>query len=1071
MAVDVKLLGFIQDLRLYNFLLYKDVTVQIPNGITILTGKNGTGKSLFLDALRLALGLKSRTIRMERLTHYLRDKEKDAIVEITLRNPFPLDSEVRGNRGNRILNTKDPSFDAIFLRDVIVKIRRRIHPNGTSSYQMFNSKREKFEKIKATQKNLLMEALSQVGIIANDELVFVPAEDFLGFINDTPENRYKIFMEKLGLNKSEENYNEVLTDLREKKDERFEIENKINQRKQESSELDQIHKDWKEKQDKKKNLTQMETKREWLELIELQKKRDSIERNIDLNEKKLLDSKKEAKKREKIIEEIKAEELEPVNLNYEKIEKKFNEGKAFQNQLKGSSSTLTMDEQKTNQELTKFKSKKKIISSEIETLEQRVSDIKKNAEDTDFHKYYDDQLKKLEDQKEIFEKNKGKIDDQIENREKELDDEYEKQRQEIERELKYLKKQLIELISKQDGKRKGNKPSRMDSVINNLNIFSNEIKKNKLDRSVIGPVYRLLDVEGHNSKWRQAISQSLKGILFDFIALDTESYSKLNEIRKSSTQFKGINIGYLNKDNLPERLYKIDGKIKTIRKESGYDVDFVYRKLIGEQDAIYYARLFSGGDHVLVDETDSKKVKDLTTKYRFSFMRIDRHLHTGRSGSDRSAGASKLPVLIGFQKEENIPETIKQINIKIKEKEQEQHSIMKGKSEIKKNDNKFIELQEKKSKIDQKIGGINTKINDLEEERENKDPNKIIQRCNSDIKDKKKELEKIYVSIQLNKERLENLLGQLREQDQQIADFDKKFKIIEKEIQKSKEERNVILKKLDTEIAEYKIINRESSSIEANLKKSQNNLNSEMNNLDELQKKFEGMKRPKEIPERMILMDRINRIKKEIAKIKVPEDHEQNYKKFKAFEEDLENKKEEYSNAIDKLEKEGKNWKEKIRTTIDDKVKDVNFVFKEILNSIGADGGIKIEKDEDHMKPSLTLYTQFGRELPRSIDQHSSGQKQAGIIALVLALQSQSITPITAIDEFDRGLDPVSKRNLIKMIPDMISRALELKGGALKGLFNPQFILVAPDIAMKDLSEGINYLTCVMAQDSTNIKS
>lgn len=145
----------------------------------------------------------------------------------------------------------------------------------------------------------------------------------------------------------------------------------------------------------------------------------------------------------------------------------------------------------------------------------------------------------------------------------------------------------------------------------------------------------------------------------------------------------------------------------------------------------------------------------------------------------------------------------------------------------------------------------------------------------------------------------------------------------------------------------------------------------------------------------------------------------------------------------------------------------MNSLFKEILNSIGADGTIEI--NEESNIPKLIIHTQFGLEEPRPIAQHSSGQKQAGIIALVLALQTQSVTPITAIDEFDRGLDPVSKRNLILQIPNMISRAMELKESDFTGKISPQFILVAPDISLKEMTEGMNYITCVKTKNNTVI--
>ncbi|MFX1492092.1 MAG: ATP-binding protein, partial [Promethearchaeota archaeon] len=48
-------------LRLVNFVIHRDTTIQLDTApITLITGSNGSGKTLILDALLFAIGVDSR---------------------------------------------------------------------------------------------------------------------------------------------------------------------------------------------------------------------------------------------------------------------------------------------------------------------------------------------------------------------------------------------------------------------------------------------------------------------------------------------------------------------------------------------------------------------------------------------------------------------------------------------------------------------------------------------------------------------------------------------------------------------------------------------------------------------------------------------------------------------------------------------------------------------------------------------------------------------------------------------------------------------------------------------------
>ena len=52
----------IKELYIDDYKILNNFKISFDSQLTVLIGKNGSGKSLFLDALRLILGLRSRTI-------------------------------------------------------------------------------------------------------------------------------------------------------------------------------------------------------------------------------------------------------------------------------------------------------------------------------------------------------------------------------------------------------------------------------------------------------------------------------------------------------------------------------------------------------------------------------------------------------------------------------------------------------------------------------------------------------------------------------------------------------------------------------------------------------------------------------------------------------------------------------------------------------------------------------------------------------------------------------------------------------------------------------------------------
>ena len=66
----------IKKLNIKNYAIIKELEIPFKNGLTVITGETGSGKSLVLEALGVSLGKKAHKMM-------IRNGEEKAIIEIT----------------------------------------------------------------------------------------------------------------------------------------------------------------------------------------------------------------------------------------------------------------------------------------------------------------------------------------------------------------------------------------------------------------------------------------------------------------------------------------------------------------------------------------------------------------------------------------------------------------------------------------------------------------------------------------------------------------------------------------------------------------------------------------------------------------------------------------------------------------------------------------------------------------------------------------------------------------------------------------------------------------------------
>jgi DNA repair protein RecN (Recombination protein N) len=94
-----------------NYALIKELDVELENGLTIITGETGAGKSILLGALSLILGTRADS-------SVLLDKNEKCIVEGTFR--------IEEYKLNELFISNDLDYEAV------TTLRREINPAGKS---------------------------------------------------------------------------------------------------------------------------------------------------------------------------------------------------------------------------------------------------------------------------------------------------------------------------------------------------------------------------------------------------------------------------------------------------------------------------------------------------------------------------------------------------------------------------------------------------------------------------------------------------------------------------------------------------------------------------------------------------------------------------------------------------------------------------------------------------------------------------------------------------------------------------------------------------------------------------
>ncbi|MHA1679743.1 MAG: AAA family ATPase [Promethearchaeota archaeon] len=1066
---------FIESVHLTNFLLYEDIEIPLKEGISILTGRNGSGKSLFLDALRLGLGLSSRTIRMDKIGQYLRDPEKSADITLTINNP-KVDDE-------RLLRSSNPKMNNLFFSESQVIIRRTIQAKGRGTDYYLRDAKNKYQKLDSDQKKALTEALFNIGINPHDELAFVPAEDFLNFMGKNGRERYLIFKEKIGLLEPEKRYKSVNEKI-------FNLKGKFQEMSSESSSLDSQliedelnHREWEKKQELFKEKEKWIEKLDWSHFKRIKKSFEISNKDLGRLKDEYARKSKELGEKSKIERNAEEErnKADEVYDNKANILKDINKKK---NVADGALSAMTKSLSSNKQDLGRLK-------GEISALERNIKDLKKQIEDlrsgnTDFQAAVRELKERAADIKnEIEQLNNDsinaekKIRDRKRNLFKEIDDEIKN----IEIQIKNLKEGINKKVEDVKTKDRGGRSSRKDST--RYIQFINELKKNGIKKSeYLGPLFQEISPQPGDEKWIDAISAKLGfKTLNGFLALKENVYRKMDEITKNNPIFKGIGVGSFFIDTVNQSLYEeqVDyHKISKLKEKNPKIYDNISGLIKGNKHALAYLRKYNGIDRILMldtsDRTIARKIAENMMNDGFGFFTVNCiPIEVRAQGTTRISSISRIPdfkigdSLDGGEFKEDGVNLLRQ---QVKQLENKIHNLYTKKSNIEIDDKKIKEQRHQIKEINQDIGRLKGDLAKVEKEINQKDPVALSKGLQRKIDDNNLKITKKKSLIKKITNDIEKIERDVKEKE----DTTEKLKIDIKTAKTNKDKANKILDEKNSALKEIQIelkeLTRELKIIEKDISSKEKKEEELKAKYEELYSRFKGKKEPKDLETEPRIEGYIQRIDEELEKYsKITDELEEKYQERIKLKEEYQEKREEIKKDLRDLEKEAAKWADKISETLDQKLDAINDAFNQILSVINASGSIVIENREDPNNMTLGIFVQFFGEDIRSLELHSSGQKQAAIISLVIAMQTQTVSPITAIDEFDKGLDPLNKRSIIEVIPEMIGKLMKTRVVDYLGEISPQYIIILPELVGKSLPDDINYLTCVRSKNLAEIKN
>ena len=455
-----------KSLEIYNFVSHKRTYISLDDTpITLITGANGTGKSLILDALLIDMGSSSDRVRRQKLNSFIGPFDDYFRITLNLNNPRI--------SGRRALQAIEPTLNSLLDSD-IVSISVTVNKRGIRQYSINGRRTIGSAPINMAHiRNIFKQAN-----ISPDAPLFVTEQGTINsFANLSPRRRFDVLLESTNL---KDYLSKLIATQLEVKNELKDIQPLITKMQEEERKLNILKNAYeafvqrKKLEDRKQKL-QIEFA--WATVNEL-----------EILKEQLLEQKKDVENRLIGVNEKLIALNEEFSLKETGIHTKEERLSNFRSEL-----------QETLKKKYKLEERQKILQEEILQYAQITNGG--TIEALDRERKIEEEIKRLEEKLKRLEESKERIT----------------------KDLQRLENQEIsETIGEKMSNYEYNK-------LLACSEFRKLIKKEKLEEQIIGPIISQVRIKKGEEMWEPVIKSALRRYLFSFLALDEGSFRAIKQ--------------------------------------------------------------------------------------------------------------------------------------------------------------------------------------------------------------------------------------------------------------------------------------------------------------------------------------------------------------------------------------------------------------------------------------------------------------------------------------------------------------------------------------------------------------
>jgi chromosome segregation ATPase len=135
---------------------------------------------------------------------------------------------------------------------------------------------------------------------------------------------------------------------------------------------------------------------------------------------------------------------------------------------------------------------------------------------------------------------------------------------------------------------------------------------------------------------------------------------------------------------------------------------------------------------------------------------------------------------------------------------------------------------------------------------------------------------------------------------------------------------------------------------------------------------------------------------------------------FNELQERVDQVRESRRQVMEEIEERTKRWRDVMRELLTQ----VNVKYLSLLNMLQATGEVRLTEATDIEEAGLEIWVGFRGAVPSRLDPytHSGGERSTSVMAFLLSLQQNVLSPFRAVDEFDLHMDPKNKEVVSKFI-------------------------------------------------------